>query len=200
MIWWFGWFCWCFIVMRMIVMSDELGCFSFRFVSFRFDFRFSNFDHELKFWNWRMNQSESETHRRKREAIILCSRVFRLTFSETVAPPNSLKIPFTFPTHIFPSLLSSDPQEPGGTGYDSTNIYPGHWGVYPWRKSHGILIPKGGSIHSFGTGLWSPRLIIFRTNEMSIPAVNRTLGYCWLIRFVFIHDHARPILIVLWVG
>ena len=28
-------------------------------------------------------------------------------------------------------LASSDPQEPGGTGYDSTYIYPGHRGVYP---------------------------------------------------------------------
>ena len=105
---------------------------------------------------------------------------FLLTFSETVAPPNSFRIPFTNPTQKLSHLASSDPQEPGGTGYDSTYIYPGHRGVYPWRISHGILIPKGGpthSSHSFQlqhdnmTGLSSPQ------NMISI-SINRHLGYC----------------------
>ena len=179
MIWWFvsvsSCWLWC---------DDDCDDEQWWFVSLRL----VSIDHE-EFWNFNWSDSTCKLKVRQTfvseiEAIILGSRLFRfflLTFSGRVAPPNSLRIPFTNPTQKWSSFASFDPQEPGGTGYDSTNIYPGHWGVYPWRKSHGILISKGGSIPSalkaYGPHDWS-YFIRMRMRWQSIPPYQ---PYPWLL-------------------
>ena len=157
--WWWWWSCamWCFMLLLLLSFRSRRS-----FVCMFLSFVLSYFQTKpIQVWN----RCESETKVSEREAILLCSRLFRLIFSETVAPPNSFRIPFTNPTQKPSHLPCSDPQEPGGTGYDSTNIYPGHWGSIPEGNRMESWFQKGEP--SIPRSLPCPRPMIPTTDHIS---------------------------------
>ena len=160
-----------------------------RFVSFRFVwFRFS-----IMSWSFETDESESETHRRKERPLLYVRAFFVSHFQRRSLPQIPSGFPSPFQPKNNPICQVPIPRNPEELVTIALTSILATGGSIPEGNRMESWFQKGDPSILFGQAY----LIIFRTNEMSIPAGNRQ-PYPWLLIIHFIHEHARPILFHGW--